>query len=97
MLIWGLIHCHRKSAPDESREMALDVITQFCNNVNVHLCLKVLLTVIDTIFQEHTNGKEMFAALNIFDRLVVKIEKTWLNENIERITTLLIQVECLSL
>merc|ERR1719203_2148506 len=77
-----LVHLFRASAPAESGELALDVITQFCKVVQFEQCLAYLVPVIQREIErgQGGGGRQMYAALSIFDRLVVLAPAQWLRE-----------------
>eukprot|EP01084_Bolivina_argentea_P311190 538628_1 len=86
----GIIDLFRSTAPQESGELALDVITQFCKIVDYKLCAQYLLPIIEHEI-ERSQGRKVFAALSIFDRIIVLAPRQWLALNINEFTKVLIE------
>ena len=96
----SIINLFRTSAPTESGELALDVITQFCKIVERELCINYLLPIIENEMKQETkrnnnnnnnnNGRKIFAALSIFDRIIVLSPNEWLLGKIHIFTEILI-------
>jgi len=90
-----IVHLFRKAAPEESGELALDVIAQFAKIVDYKLSINCLLPIIQKEIEKEEEGnigggRKVFAALSIFDRIIVLSPTDWLKQKIEQFTKILI-------
>lgn len=88
-----IVSLFRENAPPESGELALDVITQFCKVVEHKQCIGYLLPIIQREVESNGgrgNGRKVFAALSIFDRIVVLAPIQWLKEQVDGFARLLV-------
>jgi len=88
-----IVNLFRKEAPEESGELALDVITQFCKIADYKICIHYLLPIIQNEIganEQRDGGRKMFAALSVFDRVIVLCPIEWLREKVNEFTNLLV-------
>jgi len=89
----SIVGLFRGTAPAESGELALDVITQFCLVVQPEKCMAALLPLIERLAAaapEDSRERKVFAALSIFDRVVVVQPPQWTRERLPRFQRLLL-------
>ena len=92
-----IVNLFGEAAPTESGELALDVMTQFCKIVEHERCLECLVPMLRGEIKKgrkqagQGQGRKVFAALSILDRVIVTAPAQWLRAKLAELTELLLE------